>query len=187
MDTRPWRTPPPCGPPASPRPRPRRRAVRSCATRRPAAGAGDPWVKIGGLKGFRDGSAGSRTALFFEPYADSGAYRGLMQNPEQDMRSWIGNADSAGLQVAVHAIGDRANAIILAIYDSVAKAHGPRDRRFRVEHAQHLRPQDIPLFGTLGVIASMQPYHAIDDGRWVERRIGPVRIKTTYAFRTLLD
>src|SRR5437879_560778 len=75
----------------------------------------------------------------------------------------------------------------LPIYDSGAKAHGPRDRRFRVEHAQHLRPQDIPLFGALGVIASMQPYHAIDDGRWVERRIGPVRIKTTYAFRTLLD
>jgi len=152
-----------------------------------APGTGDAWVKIGGLKGFMDGSAGSRTALFFEPYADSGAYRGLMQNPERDMRSWIGNADSAGLQVAVHAIGDRANALILAIYDSVAKAHGPRDRRFRVEHAQHLRPQDIPLFGALGVIASMQPYHAIDDGRWVERRIGPVRIKTTYAFRTLLD
>ena len=152
-----------------------------------AHGAGDAWVKIGGLKGYMDGSAGSRTALFFEPYTDSAGYRGLMQNPERDMRSWIGNADSAGLQVAVHAIGDRANALILAIYDSVIKVHGPRDRRFRVEHAQHLRPQDIPLFGTLGVIASMQPYHAIDDGRWVERRIGPVRVKTTYAFRTLLD
>src|SRR5437899_10996162 len=152
-----------------------------------AHGAGDAWVKIAGLKGYMDGSAGSRTALFFEPYTDSAGYRGLMQNPERDMRSWIGNADSAGLQVAVHAIGDRANALILAIYDSVARAHGPRDRRFRVEHAQHVRPQDIPLFGTLGVIASMQPYHAIDDGRWVERRIGPVRIKTTYAFRTLLD
>jgi predicted amidohydrolase YtcJ len=103
------------------------------------------------------------------------------------MAAWIGNADSAGLQVAVHAIGDRANAILLGIYDSVTRAHGPRDRRFRVEHAQHLRPQDIPLFGRLGVIASMQPYHAIDDGRWVEKRIGPVRIRTTYAFRTLLD
>src|SRR5437016_7583929 len=152
-----------------------------------AHGAGDAWVKIGGLKGFMDGSAGYRTALFFEPYTDSAGYRGLMQNPERDMRSWIGNADSAGLQVAVHAIGDRANALILAIYDSVIKVHGPRARRFRVEHAQHLRPQDIPLFGTLGVIASMQPYHAIDDGRWVERRIGPARVKTTYAFRTLLD
>ena len=102
------------------------------------------------------------------------------------MRRWIGNADSAGLQIAVHAIGDRANAILLSIYDSVARAHGPRDRRFRVEHAQHLRPQEIPRFGNLHVIASMQPYHAIDDGRWVEQRIGPVRIRTTYAFRTLL-
>jgi len=151
------------------------------------AGSGDEWVKIGGVKGFMDGSAGSRTAYFFEPYSDSAGYRGLLQHPEADMRSWIGNADSAGLQIAVHAIGDRANAILLSIYDSLARAHGRRDRRFRVEHAQHLRPQDIPQFGNLGVIASMQPYHAIDDGRWVEQRIGPVRIRTTYAFRTLLD
>src|SRR5437588_3573069 len=155
-------------------------------TVRRAGSAGDAWVKLGGVKGFMDGSAGSRTAYFFEPYSDSAGYRGLLQHPEADMRSWIGNADSAGLQVAVHAIGDRANAILLSIYDSVARAHGRRDRRFRVEHAQHLRPQDIPRFGNLGVIASMQPYHAIDDGRWVEQRIGPVRIRTTYAFRTLL-
>jgi predicted amidohydrolase YtcJ len=150
-------------------------------------GAGDDWVRIGGVKGYMDGSAGSRTARFFAPYADSAGYRGLFQNPPDSMAKWIGSADSAGLQVAVHAIGDEANAVVLGIYDSLTRAHGRRDRRFRVEHAQHLRPQDIPLFGQLGVIASMQPYHAIDDGRWVERRIGPVRIKTTYAFRTLLD
>ena len=155
-------------------------------TVRGAGSAADAWVKIGGVKGFMDGSAGSRTAYFFDSYSDSAGYYGLLQHPEADMRSWIGNADSAGLQVAVHAIGDRANAILLSIYDSVARAHGRRDRRFRVEHAQHLRPQDIPRFGNLGVIASMQPYHAIDDGRWVEQRIGPVRIRTTYAFRTLL-
>src|SRR5881628_1194747 len=147
----------------------------------------DDWVKIGGLKGYMDGSAGSRTAYFFEPYSDSAGYHGLLQHPEADMRRWIGSADSAGLQVAVHAIGDHANAILLSIYDSVARAHGARDRRFRVEHAQHLRPQDIPRFGAMRVVASMQPYHAIDDGRWVEKRIGPVRIRTTYAFRTLLD
>jgi predicted amidohydrolase YtcJ len=103
------------------------------------------------------------------------------------MRTWVGDADSAGLQVAVHAIGDRANAILLAIYDSVAKAHGPRDRRFRIEHAQHLRREDIPRFGQLHVVPSMQSAHLIDDGRWVQQRIGPERIKTTYAFRTLLD
>jgi predicted amidohydrolase YtcJ len=150
-------------------------------------GAGDDWVRIGGVKGYMDGSAGSRTAFFFEPFSDSAGYRGLMRQPESDMRAWVGAVDSAGLQIAVHAIGDRANAIILAIYDSVARAHGVRDRRFRVEHAQHLRPQDVQRFGALHVVASMQPYHAIDDGRWVEQRIGPVRIKTTYAFRTLLD
>ena len=152
-----------------------------------ASGSGDDWVRIGGLKGFMDGSAGSRTAYFFDAYNDSAGYRGLLQNPEADMRTWIGNADSAGLQVAVHAIGDRANAILLAIYDSVTKAHGTRDRRFRVEHAQHLRAEDIAAFGRLRIVPSMQPYHAIDDGRWVEQRIGPERIKTTYAFRDLLD
>src|SRR5438093_10662779 len=151
------------------------------------AGPGDDWVRIAGLKGFADGSAGARTAAFFQPYVDSAGYAGLLQHPPQALATWIGNADSAGLQVARPPLGDRANALILSIYDSVTKAHGPRDRRFRVEHAQHLRPQDIPLFGTLGVIPSMQPYHAIDDGRWVEQRIGPLRIKTTYAFRTLLD
>ncbi len=150
-------------------------------------GAGDDWVQIGGVKGYMDGSAGSRTAFFFEPFSDSAGYRGLMRQPESDIRAWVGAADSAGLQIAVHAIGDRANAIILAIYDSVARAHGPRDRRLRVEHAQHLRPQEIPLFGARRVVPSMQPFHAIDDGRWVEQRIGPERIKTTYAFRTLLD
>lgn len=103
------------------------------------------------------------------------------------MRAWVGAADSAGLQVVVHAIGERANGLLLSIFDSVARAHGSKDRRFRVEHAQHLRREDIPRFAQLGVIASMQPYHAIDDGRWAEKRIGPERIRTTYAFRSLLD
>jgi predicted amidohydrolase YtcJ len=149
-------------------------------------GPGDDWVRIGGVKGYMDGSAGSRTAYFFEPFSDSAGYSGLMQHSEAEMRAWIGGADSAGLQVAVHAIGDRANALLLAIYDSVAQVHGARDRRFRVEHAQHLRAQDIPRFGALRVVPSMQPYHAIDDGRWLLKRIGPVRIRTTYAFRSLI-
>src|SRR2546425_6348649 len=92
-------------------------------------GAGDDWVRIGGVKGYMDGSAGSRTAFFFEPFSDSAGYRGLMRQPEFDMRAWVGAAGSAGLQIAVHAIGDRANAIILSIYDSVTHAHGARDRR----------------------------------------------------------
>ena len=158
-------------------------AVADTVTR---AGQGDDWVRIGGVKGYMDGSAGSRTAYFFDPFSDSAGYSGLMQHTETEMRTWIGAADSAGLQVAVHAIGDRANALLLAIFDSVARVHGTRDRRFRDEHAQHLRPQEIPLFGALRVVPSMQPYHAIDDGRWLQKRIGPVRIRTTYAFRSLI-
>jgi hypothetical protein len=134
-----------------------------------------------------DGSLGSTTALFYEPYKDAPRTSGLLVTPEDSLRSWIGSADSAGLQVAIHAIGDRANGLLLDIYDSVGKAHGSRDRRFRVEHAQHLRRQDIDRIARLGVIASMQPYHAVDDGRWAEKRIGPERIKTTYAFRSLID
>lgn len=148
---------------------------------------GDAWVRIGGVKGYMDGSAGARTARFYEPYADSAGYVGLFRSPPDTIAGWIWSADSAGLQVAVHAIGDQANGVLLGIYDSVARMHGARDRRFRDEHAQHLRPQDIPLFGSLGVIASMQPAHLIDDGRWVVQRIGPERIKTTYAFRSILD
>ena len=147
----------------------------------------DSWLRVAGGKAFVDGSLGSTTALFFKPYDDAPSSTGLMVTPEDSLRVWIGAADSAGLQVAVHAIGDRANALLLDIFDSVETAHGPRDRRFRIEHAQHLRPQDIDRFARLGVIASMQPYHAIDDGRWAERRIGPERIKTTYAFRSLID
>lgn len=150
-------------------------------------GRGDDWVWIGGVKGYMDGSLGSTTALFFQPYDDDPSTSGVLTTPEDSMRAWIGGADSAGLQVVVHAIGERANGLLLSIFDSVARAHGATDRRFRVEHAQHLRREDIPRFARLGVIASMQPYHAIDDGRWAEKRIGPERIRTTYAFRSLLD
>ncbi|MGI9039514.1 MAG: amidohydrolase, partial [Gemmatimonadales bacterium] len=152
-----------------------------------AAGIGDDWLRVAGVKGYVDGSLGSTTALFYAPYADAPETKGLLVTPEDSLRAWIGAADSAGLQVVVHAIGERANGLLLQIFDSVARAHGPRDRRFRVEHAQHLRRQDIGRFGQSGIIASMQPYHIIDDGRWAQKRIGPERIKTTYAFRSLLD
>jgi hypothetical protein len=152
-----------------------------------AAGPGDDWIRTAGVKGFVDGSLGSTTALMSEPYLDAPATRGLFVTPEDSLRSWIGAADSAGLQVVVHAIGDRANTLLLDIFDSVATAHGPRDRRFRIEHAQHLRASDIPRFAALGVIPSMQPYHAADDGRWAAKRIRPELIRGTYAFRSLLD
>lgn len=151
------------------------------------AGRGDDWIQIGGVKGYADGSLGSSTALLFGPYRDEPSTSGLLRSPEESLRAWIGAADSAGLQVAIHAIGDRANAIILSIYDSLARAHGARDRRFRSEHAQHLRPEDVPKFGALRVVVSMQPPHLIDDGQWAAKRLGAERVRTSYVFRTLLD
>jgi predicted amidohydrolase YtcJ len=160
---------------------------RSMADSVKASGPGDDWIRTAGVKGFVDGSLGSTTALMFLPYLDEPGTRGLFVTPEDSLRRWIAGADSAGLQVVVHAIGDRANAVLLDIFDSVAKAHGPRDRRFRIEHAQHIRAADIPRFAALGVIPSMQPYHAADDGRWAAKRIRPELIRTTYAFRSLVD
>jgi predicted amidohydrolase YtcJ len=154
------------------------------------AGFGNEKLKIGMMKAFSDGSLGSTTALFFEPYADAPETAGLPADemiPEGKLRDRILAADEAGLQIAVHAIGDKANHIVLGMYEAAGKKNGGRDRRFRIEHAQHLHPDDIARFGKLGVIASMQPYHAIDDGRWAEKRIGPERAKGAYAFRSLLD
>jgi predicted amidohydrolase YtcJ len=150
-------------------------------------GRGDEWLRIGALKGFMDGSLGSHTAAFEQPFADAPNDRGLLVNQPEDMYSWIRGADKSGLHVLIHAIGDRANATVLDIFGRVERDNGRRDRRFRIEHAQHLAPSDIPRFKTLGVIASMQPYHAIDDGRWADSVIGPQRSRTTYAFRSLLD
>jgi hypothetical protein len=148
---------------------------------------GDDWLRWGGLKGFVDGSLGSGTALFAEPYTDEPTNTGLRVTPLDELRAQIRRADAAGLQVAVHAIGDRANAEILDLYEELERDRPRRDRRYRVEHAQHLRPADVERFARLGVIPSMQPYHAVDDGRWAERRIGPERARTTYAFRSLFD
>ncbi|MGI8989217.1 MAG: amidohydrolase family protein [Bryobacteraceae bacterium] len=152
-------------------------------------GRGDDWLRFGGLKAFMDGSLGSMTALFFEPFVGV-ANSGLMgsdNSPEGKLKHNILDADKAGLQCSVHAIGDRANRLALDYFEAAERANGPRDRRFRIEHAQHLLPADIPRFAKLGVIATMQPYHAIDDGRWAEKRIGHERALTTYAFRSLLD
>ena len=154
------------------------------------AGFGNAWLRIGGLKGFSDGSLGSSTAFFFEPYNDAPETRGLLFDqmlPEGAMLKRVLPADKAGLQVMIHAIGDRANSVILDLFKEVAEKNGPRDRRFRIEHSQHLRQEDIKRFGAQKVIASMQPYHCADDGRWCNKRIGPDRSKGTYAFRTLLD
>ncbi|MBL8207598.1 MAG: amidohydrolase [Blastocatellia bacterium] len=154
------------------------------------AAFGSDKLKIGGLKGFADGSLGSTTAWFFAPYLDAPNTSGLASDElvnEAQMQERITKADRAGLQLAIHAIGDKANSRILAMFAEAANRNGTRDRRFRIEHAQHLRPEEIKAFAAQKVIASMQPYHAIDDGRWAENRIGPERAKGTYAFRSLLD
>jgi predicted amidohydrolase YtcJ len=145
---------------------------------------GSDRLHIGGLKGFADGSLGASTAWFFEPYTNEPASRGLPMEPMTNgsMKRWIRDADAHNLQIAIHAIGDRANAEVLEIYESL-----PRDRRFRIEHAQHLNPDLIKRFASDGVIASTQPYHAIDDGRWAETKIGHERAKSTYAFRSLMN
>jgi len=152
-----------------------------------ARGRGDAWLRIGALKGFVDGSLGSHTAAMLQPFTDAPSDTGLFVNTHEHLYEWTSGADKAGLHVIVHAIGDRAIRDQLDIFERVEKENGPRDRRFRIEHAQHIAPPDIPRFAKLGVIASMQPYHAIDDGRWAEKVIGPERSKTTYAFRSLRD
>jgi predicted amidohydrolase YtcJ len=150
-------------------------------------GFGDLWLSIGSLKDFIDGSLGSSTAKMYEPYLNEPGSTGIYVTPPGKMRENMLAADKAGLGIAVHAIGDRGNAELLDIFAEVAKKNGPRDRRFRIEHAQHLRPEDYKRFAVLGVFASMQPYHAIDDGRWAEGRIGATRCASSYAFRSLLD
>ena len=151
-----------------------------------ARGRGDAWLRIGALKGFVDGSLGSHTAAMLQPFTDAPSDTGLLVNTPDDLYRWTSGADKAGLNVMVHAIGDRAIRLQLDIFERVEKENGPRDRRFRIEHAQHIAPSDVPRFAKLGVVASMQPYHAIDDGRWADKVIGAERAKTTYAFRSLL-
>jgi predicted amidohydrolase YtcJ len=149
---------------------------------------GSAMVRVGCLKGYADGSLGSTTAWFFEPYLDAPNSMGLPRaEVTTTMKQNIVDADKNGLQVHIHAIGDRANATILDFYENAENVNGSRDRRFRIEHAQHLRQEDIPRFGKLKVVASMQPMHIIDDGRWAWKRLDEKRLKGTYAFRSLLD
>ena len=150
-------------------------------------GKGDKWLKRGNLKEFVDGSLGSHTAAFFKPFDDTPGDSGFFVIEPELLRKNIKSADSAGLQVMVHAIGDKAIHTLLNTFEEVEKENGGRDRRFRIEHAQHIAPRDIERFAALKVIPSMQPYHAIDDGRWAEKVIGHERSMTTYAFKSLID
>jgi predicted amidohydrolase YtcJ len=142
---------------------------------------------VGCLKGYSDGSLGSTTAWFFQPYLDAPDSFGLASDEIPTMPEMVEKADAAGLQINIHAIGDRANATVMDIFANTVKKHGERDRRFRIEHAQHLRDEEIRRFGQQKVVASMQPFHIIDDGRWAWKRLDEPRLKGTYAFRTLID
>ena len=155
-----------------------------------SGGWGDQYIRLGGLKAWVDGIMGNSTALFFEPYLhqpdNTGRPRDVMF-PEGNLERLIKGADLAGFTVTVHAIGDKANRILLDTYERVFAENPARDRRFRVVHAQVVHPADFPRFGALGLIAEVQPYHCIDDMRWMEERIGHERARGAYAFRSLLE
>jgi len=151
---------------------------------------GGPYLRVGALKAFADGSLGSGTAYFYEPFLNQGNNRGLLSDemhPISLMRDRYMKADTAGLQICTHAIGDEGISTILDLYTELIKAHGETDRRLRIEHAQHMAAKDFERFAQLHVIASVQPYHAIDDGRFAESHIGHDRASRTYAFRTFMD
>jgi predicted amidohydrolase YtcJ len=147
-----------------------------------------PFLKIKGTKGFMDGSLGSSTAKFFKPYIHDKTNYGVWDDqmiPPEKMLNRIKSVSNLNYQVVTHAIGTEANHVLLNMYEEVLQDNN--QKRFRIEHAQHLLPEDVKRFSQLGVIASMQPYHCIDDGRWAETKIDYERCKTTYAFRDLID
>ncbi|HSL21874.1 MAG TPA: amidohydrolase [Vicinamibacterales bacterium] len=150
-------------------------------------GFGDDWIRIGGIKLFADGSMGSGTAVFFEPYADDPSTKGLLIQSPEELERQMREADAAGFQLVVHAIGDRANAIVIDAVEKVVRANGARDRRPRIEHAQVVRDEDKQRMARLGIIASIQPSHCIDDMRWAETRIGRDRCRIAYDFKSFVD
>ncbi len=153
---------------------------------RAQGGTTDPWVKTGALKAFTDGAMGSRTAAMLEPYSDDPSTSGILTNDPVKLREMAIVRDKAGFQLAFHAIGDRANWVALDVFEAVAKANGPRDRRDRIEHAQLVMAEDFARFARLNIIASMQPSHQTTDMRWAEERVGRERIKGAYAWATML-
>ena len=157
-------------------------------------GSGDEWIRMGALKGHIDGIMGTSTARFFQPYSNDptnrGRWRPLMVNEkgefvEGKFLGYMLNADRAGLQITVHAIGDEANNVLLNYLEELNKQNAKRDRRFRLVHAQVLAPGDFKRLGQLGVVAEVQPFHLSDDMRWMEERIGLERTKGAYAFKSI--
>jgi len=147
----------------------------------------DEYFQYKGLKGFCDGSLGSHTALMLEPYDDSPESAGIYDNQWKDVpliRETIAEADKRGYQTVIHAIGDRAVREVLDIFEDVILENGPRDRRFRIEHSQHIHPQDQSRFASLGIIASVQPAHCVDDALYGEKLLGD-RCDYAYPFQSL--
>jgi predicted amidohydrolase YtcJ len=153
--------------------------------KRAEGGTTDPWLKTGALKMVTDGALGSRTAAMLQPYSDDAKATGILIMEPDKLKTLAIAADKAGFQLNFHAIGDRANRVTLDVFEAVAKANGPRDRRDRIEHAQVLAPEDLPRLAKLKVIASMQPSHETTDMRWAESRVGPDRVKGAYAWASL--
>jgi predicted amidohydrolase YtcJ len=160
-------------------------ALAELQNMRSEGGVSDPWLKTGALKMVTDGALGSRTAALLAPYSDDPSTSGILTMDPAKLRQMAIERDKAGFQLAFHAIGDRANRVALDVFEAVAKANGPRDRRDRIEHAQVVAPEDFPRFASLKVIASMQPSHQTTDMRWAEQRVGPDRVKGAYAWATL--
>jgi len=150
---------------------------------------GNDFLTVRSIKRQIDGALGSHGAWLLEPYVDLATSTGLVLEPVEDIAGTAEIAIQHGFQVNTHAIGDRANREVLNIYEKVFAANPDRpDLRWRIEHAQHLHPDDIPRFARLGVIASMQAVHATSDGPWVPKRIGDDRAATgAYVWRTLLN
>jgi len=146
----------------------------------------DGMLHTGALKFVTDGALGSRTAALLAPYSDQASTTGILILPPDELRRMAIDRDKAGFQIAFHAIGDKANHVALDVFQAVARANGPRDRRDRIEHAQVVAPEDFPRFAKLNVIASMQPSHETTDMRWAESRLGPERIHGAYAWNTML-
>ncbi len=154
--------------------------------------SGDDWITFGTIKTHIDGIMGARTARFYEPYSDNDVetptWRGGWRQFSGDLdtfKKMIIETDKGGIQLRIHAIGDEANSILLDILDTLDAVNGPRDRRFRLVHAQVIHPNDFSRFEGRNIIAEVQPYHVTDDMRWMEERIGYERCKGAYAFKTL--
>ncbi len=155
----------------------------------PEIGLGGGFLTIRSVKAYADGALGSRGAALLEPYADDPGNAGLLVTPAEVLLETAREALSRGFQMATHAIGDRANRIVLDVYErAMAERPNVRDPRFRIEHAQILDEKDIPRFGRLGVLAAMQGIHCPSDRPWAPRRLGPARVaEGGYVWRKLLE